>query len=154
MTTITPFLWFDDGAEEAISFYTALFPDARIIDESRDDKGRLFYATFEVAGQRIMALNGGPLFRFTEVISLFVSVKDQAEVDRYWDALIANGGEESQCGWLKDRWGLSWQIVPEALMRYQADPDREKANRVTQAMLKMRKIIVADLDAAAAAAPA
>jgi len=152
MTTITPFLWFDDGAEEAIAFYTALFPDARVIEENRDDKGKLFYATFEVAGQRIMALNGGPLFRFTEVISLFVSVKDQAEVDRYWDALTADGGEESQCGWLKDKWGLSWQIVPEALMRYQADPDREKAKRVTQAMLKMRKIIVADLDAAAAAA--
>jgi predicted 3-demethylubiquinone-9 3-methyltransferase (glyoxalase superfamily) len=150
MTTITPFLWFDDGAEEAIAFYSALFPDARVIEEHRDDKGRLFYATFEVAGQRIMALNGGPLFRFTEVISLFVSVADQAEVDKYWDALIAGGGEESQCGWLKDKWGLSWQIVPEALMRYQADPDREKANRVTQAMLKMRKIIVADLDAAAA----
>jgi len=150
MTTITPFLWFDDGAEEAIALYTSLFPDARVIEENRNAEGKLFYATFEVAGQRIMALNGGPLFRFTEVISLFVSVKDQAEVDKYWDALIANGGEESQCGWLKDRWGLSWQIVPEALMRYQADPDRERANRVTQAMLKMRKIIVADLDAAAA----
>ncbi|CAN5216270.1 VOC family protein [soil metagenome] len=150
MTTITPFLWFDNQAEEAIAFYTALFPDARVIEENRAPDGSLYFATFEVAGQRIMALNGGPLFRFTEVISLFVSVKDQAEVDKYWDALTADGGEESQCGWLKDKWGLSWQIVPEALMRYQADPDREKAGRVVQAMLKMRKIIVADLDAAAA----
>ena len=151
MTTITPFLWFDNDAEEAIAFYTSLFPDARVIEENRGADGALFYATFELAGQRIMALNGGPHFRFTEAISLFVSVADQAEVDRYWDALTADGGEESQCGWLKDKYGLSWQIVPEALMRYQADPDRAKSGRVVEAMLKMRKIIVADLDAAAAA---
>jgi predicted 3-demethylubiquinone-9 3-methyltransferase (glyoxalase superfamily) len=150
MTTITPFLWFDDNAEEAIAFYSSLFPDARVIEENRGPDGALFYATFELAGQRIMALNGGPHFHFTEAISLFVSVADQAEVDKYWNALTADGGEPSQCGWLKDKYGLSWQIVPEALMRYQADPDREKANRVVQAMLKMGKIIVADLDAAAA----
>ena len=150
MTTITPFLWFDDDAEDAIRFYTGLFPDARVIDENRGPDGALFYATFEVAGQRIMAMNAGPQFPFTEAISLFVLVKDQAEVDRYWDALTADGGEESQCGWLKDRYGLSWQIVPEALMTLQQGPDRERAGRVVQAMLRMRKIIVADLEAAAA----
>lgn len=148
MTSITPFLWFDDDAEEALAFYTALFPDSRIHDESRAPDGSLFYATFELAGQRFMALNGGPHFRFTEAISLFVSVDSQDEVDRYWDALIANGGEESQCGWLKDRYGLSWQIIPEALMRLQADPDRERAGRVRQAILRMRRIIIADLEAA------
>lgn len=150
MTTITPFLWFDDNAEDAIRFYSGIFPDAKVIEENRTPDGTLFFATFELAGQRIMALNSGPMFHFTEAISLFVSVKDQAEVDRYWDALTADGGEESQCGWLKDKYGLSWQIVPEALMRYQADPDRAKAGRVVQAMLRMQKIIVADLDAAAA----
>ena len=151
MTTITPFLWFDDKAEEAIQFYSGIFPDAKVIDENRGPDGALFFATFELAGQRIYAMNAGPQFPFTEAISLFVSVDGQDEVDKYWNALTADGGEESQCGWLKDKYGLSWQIVPEALMRYQADPDREKAGRVVQAMLKMRKIIVADLDAAAAA---
>jgi len=151
VTSITPFLWFDGDAEEAIAFYSEIFPDARVFDENRAPDGALFYATFELAGQRFMALNGGPNFHFTEAFSLFVSVADQAEVDRYWNALTADGGEESQCGWLKDKYGLSWQIIPEALMRYQADPDREKANRVVQAMLQMRKIVVADLDAAAAA---
>jgi predicted 3-demethylubiquinone-9 3-methyltransferase (glyoxalase superfamily) len=150
MTTITPFLWFDDNAEEAIRFYSGLFPDAKIIEENRGPNGALFYATFELAGQRIMALNSGPMFHFTEAISLFVSVETQEEVDHYWNGLTADGGQESQCGWLKDKYGLSWQIVPEALMRLQADPDREKAGRVVQAMLTMKKIIVADLEAAAA----
>lgn len=148
MTTITPFLWFDNKAEEAIEFYSALFPDSRVIDESRGPDGALFFATFELAGQRIMAMNAGPMFPFTEAISLFVSVTDQAEVDKYWNALTADGGEESQCGWLKDKYGLSWQIVPEALMRLQKGPDAAAAGRVTQAMLGMRKIIVADLESA------
>ncbi len=151
MATITPFLWFDDNAEEAITFYSSIFDDAKVIDENRTPDGALYYATFELAGQRLMALNAGPHFHFTEAVSLFVSVKDQAEVDYYWKALTAAGGEESMCGWLKDRFGLSWQIIPEALMRLQADPDREKANRVNQAMLRMRKIVIADLEAAAAA---
>ena len=151
MTTITPFLWFDDKAEEAIRFYSGIFPGAKVIEENRGPDGALFFATFELAGQRIYAMNAGPQFPFTEAISFFVAVDGQDEVDKYWNALTADGGEESQCGWLKDKYGLSWQIVPEALMRYQADPDREKAGRVVQAMLKMRKIIVADLDAAAAA---
>jgi predicted 3-demethylubiquinone-9 3-methyltransferase (glyoxalase superfamily) len=150
MTTITPFLWFDDNAEEAIGLYSSLFPDARVIEENRAPDGALFFATIELAGQRIMVMNGGPGRPHTEAFSLFVSVETQAEVDKYWDALTADGGQESQCGWLKDKYGISWQIIPEALMRYQADPDREKAGRAMQAMLQMRKIIVADLDAAAA----
>jgi predicted 3-demethylubiquinone-9 3-methyltransferase (glyoxalase superfamily) len=148
MTTITPFLWFDDNAEEAIALYSNLFPDTRIIDETRGPDGALFFATFELAGQRVMAMNAGPMFPHTEAFSFFVSVDTQAEVDRLWDALTADGGEESRCGWLKDKFGLSWQIIPEALMRLQSDPDREKAGRVTQAMLGMGKIIVADLEAA------
>jgi predicted 3-demethylubiquinone-9 3-methyltransferase (glyoxalase superfamily) len=151
MTTITPFLWFDDNAEEAIALYSSLFPNAKVYDENRAADGSLYYATFELAGQRFMALNAGPHFQFTEAISMFVSVETQEEVDYYWDALTADGGEESQCGWLKDKYGLSWQIIPTALMRLQSDPDREKAGRVQQAMLAMRKIIVADLEKAAAA---
>jgi predicted 3-demethylubiquinone-9 3-methyltransferase (glyoxalase superfamily) len=149
MTSVTPFLWFNNNAEEAIAFYSTLFPDAKTIDENRAPDGALFFATFELAGQRFMALNGGPHFSFTEAISLFVSVETQDEVDHYWNALTADGGEESMCGWLKDKYGLSWQIVPTALMRLQSDPDREKAGRVQQAILKMRKIVIADLEAAA-----
>ena len=148
MTTITPFLWYDNKLEEAIAFYATLFPDVKTLEENRMPDGSLFYATFELAGQRVMAMNAGPQFPFTEAFSFFVSVENQEEVDRYWNALTADGGEESMCGWLKDKYGLSWQIVPEALMRLQADPDREAAGRVTQAMLQMRKIVVADLEAA------
>lgn len=150
MTTVTPFIWFDGDAEQAIALYSGLFPDAKVLEEHRAPDGTLFYATFQLAGQTVMALNGGPEFQHTEAFSFFVSVETQDEVDHYWNALIADGGEESQCGWLKDRFGLSWQIIPEVLMRYQADPDREKANRVQQAMLQMQKIIIADLEAAAA----
>jgi predicted 3-demethylubiquinone-9 3-methyltransferase (glyoxalase superfamily) len=155
MTTITPYLWFDDNAEEAIAFYTGLFPDAKVIDESRypegmPQAGTLMNATFELAGQRFIALNGGPLFQFTEAISFLVSLESQDEVDHYWNALTADGGEESQCGWLKDKYGLSWQIIPTALVRYLTDPDPERAARAMQAMLQMRKIVIADLDSAAA----
>ena len=150
-TTITPFLWYDGNAEEAIGLYSRLFPDARVIEENRSPDGSLFFATFELAGQRVFAMNGGPGHPHTDAFSFFVSVETQEEVDRLWDALTADGGEESRCGWLKDKFGISWQIIPSALMRYQADPDRAKAGRVVQAMLKMRKIIVADLDAAASA---
>jgi predicted 3-demethylubiquinone-9 3-methyltransferase (glyoxalase superfamily) len=111
--------------------------------------GTLMNATFELAGQRFLALNGGPLFQFTEAISFLVSVETQDEVDRYWNALTANGGEESQCGWLKDKYGLSWQIIPTALMRCLTDPDPQRASRAMQAMLQMRKIVIADLEAAA-----
>jgi len=140
---IAPYLWFDGNMEEAVKLYASILPDSKI------NVINPMMAQFELCGVTFMALNGGPQFKFTEAVSLFVKCKDQEEVDRYWDAFIANGGTESQCGWLKDKFGLSWQIIPDALGRYMGDPDREKANRVMQAMLKMKKIIVADLERAA-----
>ena len=141
-TTITPFLWFDNTVPQAVEFYKSIFPDTKV--ETVND----FMAIFELQGQRFYALNGGPMFKFTEAISMFVSVDTQEEVDHYWNALLADGGEESMCGWLKDKFGLSWQIIPRALMTYQSSPDRAAANRSQQAMLKMHKIIIADLDRA------
>lgn len=141
---ITPFLWFDGNMEEAVRFYVSILPDSKVTMINP------MSAQFELCGITFMALNGGPQFKFTEAVSLFVSCQDQEEVDRYWNAFLENGGTESQCGWLKDRFGLSWQIIPVALGRYMGDPDREKANRVVQAMLNMKKIIVADLERAAA----
>ena len=140
---IAPYLWFDGNMEEAVKLYASILPDSKI------NVINPMMAQFELCGVTFMSLNGGPQFKFTEAVSLFVKCKDQEEVDRYWDAFIANGGTESQCGWLKDKFGLSWQIIPDALGRYMGDPDREKANRVMQAMLKMKKIIVADLERAA-----
>jgi predicted 3-demethylubiquinone-9 3-methyltransferase (glyoxalase superfamily) len=142
---IAPFLWFDGKAEEAAKLYTSIFPDSKIIMSSP------MTAQFEIAGVEFMALNGGPDFKFNEAVSFLVKCKDQAEVDKYWNAFIAAGGAEGKCGWLKDKFGVSWQIIPDALGRYLGDPDREKANRVMQAMFKMKKIVVADLDRAAAA---
>ncbi len=149
MTTITPFLWFDDDAEAAVELYTSLFPESRIVDRQDGPDGRFFTGTIELAGQRIMLLNAGPGHPHSDAFSLFVDCADQAEVDRYWDALVADGGQESRCGWLIDRFGVSWQIIPAALGRYLADPDREKSQRVLQAMLGMAKIDVSTLDAAA-----
>lgn len=148
MTTITPFLWFDGDAQEAMELYTSTFPDARVIDRADGPDGRLFMGTIELAGQRLQLFNGGPAHAFTESISLFVGCADQHEVDRYWQALTADGGEPGRCGWLKDRFGVSWQIIPAALGRYMSDPDREKAQRVTAAMMTMSKINVAELEAA------
>lgn len=151
---ITPCLWFDNNAEEAIAFYTALFDDSEILHMSRlpegapGVEGQVLTATFKVAGQALMALNGGPQFKFNESISLFVTCEDQAEVDRLWNALTADGGEESMCGWLKDKYGLSWQIVPTALNELMSDPNPAKAQAVMQAMLQMQKIDVAQLQAA------
>lgn len=134
---ITTFLWFDQQAEEAAKFYVSVFlGDSKVI--STNPMG----ATFELAGQRYMALNGGPSRKFNEAISLFVSCEDQAEVDRLWDALIAGGGSPSQCGWLKDKYGLSWQVIPRRLMELMGDP------RVVQAMLGMQRIVVAELERA------
>ena len=153
MQKITPFLWFDDKAEEAVDHYTSVFPDSRVIDVQRygeagpGEPGTVMTIAFELAGQRFTALNGGPEFTFTEAVSLYVDCADQAEVDSYW-AKLGEGGEEGPCGWLKDKYGLSWQIIPTALMRMQADPDRERAGRAQQAMLQMRKIVIADLEAA------
>jgi predicted 3-demethylubiquinone-9 3-methyltransferase (glyoxalase superfamily) len=155
MATPIPYLWFDNNAEEAIALYTSIFENSKVIDEARYPEGApgmpaggLMNATVELNGQRVILLNGGPAFSFNESFSFFVECEDAAEVDRYWNALLADGGEESQCGWLKDRFGLSWQIIPKALMQYLTDPDPVKSGRVMQAMLQMRKIEVAALDAA------
>ncbi|MEV7181608.1 VOC family protein [Kitasatospora sp. NPDC093679] len=149
---ITTFLWFDHQAEEAAQFYTSLFPDSRIVDVQRYGEagpgaaGSVMTVSFELAGQRYLALNGGPIFPFTEAISLQVNCDDQAEVDRLWDALTAGGGQESDCGWLKDRYGLSWQITPRRLMELLADPDPDRSQRAMRAMLQMQKIDIQALE--------
>jgi predicted 3-demethylubiquinone-9 3-methyltransferase (glyoxalase superfamily) len=142
MTSITPFLWFDNNVPEAVAFYKSVFPNAKVETVNN------FMASFELEGQRFNALNGGPTYKFNEAISFFISVDSQNEVDYFWTKLIADGGEASRCGWLKDKFGLSWQVVPTALGRYLSDPDRTKANRVMQAMMTMQKIVIADLDKA------
>lgn len=144
---ITTFLWFDNNAEEAINLYTSIFKDSKILNVMKVE-GKVLTATFQLEGQKFMALNGGPMFKFTEAISLFVSCETQAEVDDLWNKLIADGGQESQCGWLKDKFGLSWQIIPKALMQLMGDKDPVKAGRVMQAMMKMVKIDVAKLQEA------
>jgi predicted 3-demethylubiquinone-9 3-methyltransferase (glyoxalase superfamily) len=154
MQKITPFLWFDTQAEEAAKFYISTFPNSRIVTVARygdagpGPKGSVMTVVFELDGQRMIALNGGPQFKFTEAISLSVDCKTQEEVDHYWTKL-SQGGRESQCGWLKDRYGLSWQVNPAVLGEMLADPDPKKAKRVMQAMLKMKKIDIAALEAAA-----
>jgi predicted 3-demethylubiquinone-9 3-methyltransferase (glyoxalase superfamily) len=155
---ITPCLWFDTQGEDAARFYTAIFPNSRITDVARygaagpRPEGEVMTAAFELDGQPFVALNGGPEFTFNEAISFQVSCKDQDEVDRYWDAL-AEGGEEGPCGWLKDKFGVSWQIVPEALPRLLGDPDPERAQRAMAAMLQMKKLDVSELEAAAGGVP-
>lgn len=153
MPTITPFLWFDDNAEEAMNFYISVFKDSKIGNVSRlpegtpGPAGKVIAATFELQGQEFMALNGGPQFKFNEAVSFFVTCRNQAEVDYYWDKL-GEGGEAGQCGWLKDKFGLSWQVVPTALGEMLGDPDPAKSQRVMQAMMKMGKIEIAELEAA------
>ena len=153
MQKITPFLWFDNQAEEAMNFYTSIFKDSKAGSVSRYGEagpgtaGSVLTASFELEGLEFTALNGGPQFKFTEAISLYVNCESQEEVDYFWSKL-SEGGETSQCGWLKDKFGLSWQIIPSALPRLMNDPDREKANRVMQAMLQMQKIDVAKLQRA------
>jgi predicted 3-demethylubiquinone-9 3-methyltransferase (glyoxalase superfamily) len=154
MQRITPFLWFDTQAEEAAKLYTSIFPNSKILNTARygdagpGPKGSVMTVEFELDGQRIIALNGGPQFKFTEAISLVVDCKDQKEVDHYWSKLL-QGGKESRCGWLEDRYGVSWQIVPTVLGRLLSGPDAKKAKRVMEAMLKMKKIDIAALEAAA-----
>ncbi|MBI1862671.1 VOC family protein [Candidatus Microgenomates bacterium] len=144
---ITPFLWFEKDADAAIEYYTSIFKDAKKGPINRMPDGQVITGSFELLGQEFMILQGGPAsFKFNESISFFVSCKDQAEVDYYWDNLTADGGEESRCGWLKDKYGLSWQIVPEALGTCLGDPDPEKAQRAMKAMMGMKKLIVADLE--------
>jgi predicted 3-demethylubiquinone-9 3-methyltransferase (glyoxalase superfamily) len=131
---ITPFLWFDHNAEEAVKFYTAIFKHSKVIQLHS------MVSTFELDGQRFMALNGGPHFKFTEAISLFVNCDTQEEVDYYWERLLRGGGKEERCGWLKDKFGLSWQIVPAILGELMSDPDPKKTEQVMQAVLKMIKL--------------
>ena len=157
MKKITPFLWFDTQAEEAAKFYASVFPNSKILKTARygeagpGPKGSVMTVEFELAGQRMIALNGGPHFKFTEAISLSVDCKDQKEVDHYWTKL-SQGGQESMCGWLKDRYGLSWQVNPAILGELLSGPDVKKAKRLMEAMLKMKKIDIAALKAAAEAA--
>lgn len=154
MQKITTYLWFDNQAEEAAAFYTSLFEDSRILEVHRygdagpGPAGTAMMVTFELAGQRFLALNGGPEFTFTEAISLYVDCASQEEVDELW-AKLTEGGQESQCGWLKDRWGLSWQIIPKALPELLGSPDPAKAQQVMKAMLGMRKIDIKALEEAA-----
>ena len=147
MQKITTFLWFDSQAEEAANFYASIFKNSRILEVSRYGDGAPFPAgtamtvRYELDGQEFIALNAGPQFKFNEAISLYVDCADQAEVDYYWETLV-DGGEPSQCGWLKDRYGLSWQIIPSELPKLLGDPDPERAQRATQAMFTMTKIDV------------
>lgn len=148
MTKITPFLWFDTQAEEAMNFYVSVFKNSKVNNVSRGPDGKAFTVSFELDGQEFMGLNAGPQFKFNEAISMFVNCENQAEVDELWAKLTADGGEESMCGWLKDKYGLSWQIIPKALGELMGDPDPVKAQRVMQAMLQMKKIEVAGLQQA------
>ncbi len=153
MQKITPFLWFDDNAEEAMNFYTSVFKDSKVLGITRFGEGgprpagMVMTASFEIHGQEFTALNGGPEYKFTEAVSFFVNCETQDEVDNLWEKL-SEGGEKGQCGWLKDKFGLSWQIVPAALSRLMGDPDPRKARNVVQAMLKMNKIDIAELERA------
>jgi predicted 3-demethylubiquinone-9 3-methyltransferase (glyoxalase superfamily) len=155
MPKITPFLWFDDQAEEAAQLYTSIFDNSKILNVTQYGEpgpgrpGSAMTVEFELEGQKFIGLNGGPNYSFTEAVSFQVSCETQEEVDHFWSQL-SEGGEEGPCGWLKDRFGLSWQIVPTALPRLLTDPDREKADRAMQAMLQMKKIDIAELERAAA----
>ena len=157
MQKLTPCLWFDTEGEEAATFYTSVFPNSKILEITRYGsagpraEGTVMTVSFELDGQRFTALNGGPDFTFSEAISFEVSCDSQEEVDRFWSTL-SEGGEEGPCGWLKDKFGVSWQIVPKVLVELLADSDQEKAQRVMAAMLKMRKIEIDELERAAAAA--
>jgi len=152
---ITPFLWFNNNAEEAMNFYASIFKNAKfdIISRWGDNgmapKGSVMSATFELEGQKFMALNGGPMFSFTEAISFFINCDTQEEVDMFWEKL-SEGGAKSRCGWLKDKFGLSWQVIPKALGELLGSKDPATSKRVMQAMMQMDKIIIADLQKAAA----
>jgi predicted 3-demethylubiquinone-9 3-methyltransferase (glyoxalase superfamily) len=155
MATITPCLWFDGQAEDAAAFYTSIFPDSRIdgvqrasSDTPGNHKGDVITVDFVLRGQRFIGLNGGSQFPFTEAVSFQIDCDDQAEVNHYWDALVAGGGEHTQCGWLKDRFGLSWQVVPRRLYELLDGTDPAASERAMQAMLRMSKLDVAELEAA------
>lgn len=157
MPKITSCLWFDREAEEAANFYVSIFPNSQVGKIARypenlpgDRSGQVLTVEFVLDGMPFVGLNGGPDFKFSEAVSFQIEVHDQAELDRYWDALLAGGGQESQCGWLKDRFGLSWQVVPAQLATLMNHPDRARANRVAAAMMQMVKLDIAKLQAAAA----
>jgi predicted 3-demethylubiquinone-9 3-methyltransferase (glyoxalase superfamily) len=153
MQKITPFLWYNDNAEEAMNLYISIFRDSKVLSVSRYGEGgpgpagQVMVCSFQLEGQQFQAINGGPMFKFTEAISLLVNVETQEELDNLWYKLC-EGGSESRCGWLKDKFGLSWQIIPRSLGAMMTDPDRAKAGRVMTAMLKMGKIVIADLERA------
>lgn len=157
MQKITPFSWFNDNAEEAVNFYVSIFKNSKIVNTARYDeagakvsgrpKGSVMTMTFQLDGQEFIALNGGPIFKFTEAISLVIDCKTQEEVDHFWGKLT-QGGEESQCGWLKDKYGLSWQVVPTVLGEMLQDKDTRKSQRVMEAMLQMKKIDIKRLEQA------
>ncbi|TSD96632.1 VOC family protein [Skermania sp. ID1734] len=155
MPAIIPNLWFDDQAEQAAGFYVSIFPNSRILEVTNYPEvgpgpaGAVMSVSFEIDGQPFIAINGGPEFHFTEAVSLEIPCDTQEEVDRYWNALIADGGQESQCGWLKDKYGLSWQVVPTGMSDLFRGPDPQKVNRAMKAMLGMRKIDIAELRRAA-----
>ena len=155
MQKITPFLWYDGQAEEAMKLYTSVFKNSKIVsikywgEGSPFPKDQVMQGVFEIDGLKLYAFDAGPQFKFTEATSLFVACETQEEIDEYWKKLTANGGEESMCGWLKDKFGLSWQIAPPILGQLLGDKDKGKAGRVMQAMMKMRKIVIADLQKAA-----
>jgi predicted 3-demethylubiquinone-9 3-methyltransferase (glyoxalase superfamily) len=156
---ITTFLWFNNNAEEAVNHYISIFHNSKILNVHRTGdagpgpKGSILTIDFQLEGQRFIALNGGPQFKFNEAISLFVSCESQAEVDELWRRLVSGGGEESMCGWLKDKFGLSWQIIPTALLRLLHDENPERAKRAMEAMLQMKKIDIRKLEEAVAKAP-
>jgi predicted 3-demethylubiquinone-9 3-methyltransferase (glyoxalase superfamily) len=152
MAKITPNLWFDGNAEEAAKYYVSLLPDSRIdnvyrspADNPSTPAGAVLLVDFTLAGQKFTGINGGPQFPFTEAVSFLIDCEDQAEVDRLWDALIAGGGSPGQCGWLKDRFGLSWQVIPREMGELMASPDAEASRRAMEAMLQMSKIDLPEL---------
>lgn len=155
MPKITPFLWFNDSAEEAANFYTSVFKNSRITSTTRYTKagpgpeGSVMTVAFELDGDKFTALNGGPHFKFTEAISFVINCEDQEETDYFWSKLTADGGSEGQCGWLKDKFGVSWQVVPAGLMRVLSTAPKERMPAVMSALMKMKKIEVAELEAAA-----
>ncbi len=146
MQKITPFLWFDNQAEEAMNFYVSIFKNSKVVTATRygdagpGPKGTVMTAEFQLEGQEFVALNGGPHFKFTEAISFVINCETQEEVDYFWEKLTAEGGAESQCGWLKDRYGLSWQVVPTAVIEMLKDKDPERSQRAMKAVLQMKKI--------------
>ncbi len=149
MTRIMPCLWFDDRIDDAIRFYTETFKDAKVLEIQRQSAdGPAFTAVIELAGQKLMLLNGGPQFRFNEAVSLVIETDGQEETDYFWNRLTSDGGEESMCSWCKDKFGLSWQVTPRQLMAALTGPDKEGANRAMQAMLQMRKIDIATIEKA------